>query len=211
MKFKGLTILLLIVLVIGLVGCTKTVDVADTSDTTPTKTTTPAASDTKTSAPAKDTSAATDTATKTDSSYSTTVPNASAKTPANVTLSGDGDVTTSIEKTNNAKSLSTDLTTNAKYFATATCAKVNGKNTISVKVTNSGTSEWTVYQKGAPKGKLRISNKGIADTTPGCDKKVIKAGESTVCSTIDIVVTKGNNRVSVQTPAGTEARIISCA
>ena len=129
------------------------------------------------------------------------------------TVQGEGDVTENTVMAMEDKSLAVDSNVESDKFEGASCTTVDGVRTITVKITNTGDSTW-IADPSAGKMNVRISNRGIPDASPGCEPASIEPGESTVCSTIDVGVIgadKGDNRVSIQTLAGTDARIVSCA
>ena len=135
--------------------------------------------------------------------------------PAEVVLEEGGDVTEAVEEEKEATGLAVDIKIGEGEFAQAGCAlkEIEGEQVrvLSVAVKNTGTEDWEIYGMDNPKGKVRIGNRGVVDTTPGCDKLVLAPGESTACTTVDTgAVIQGNNRVTVNTPAGQFARVVEC-
>jgi len=129
---------------------------------------------------------------------------------APVVLEGEGDVTEEAADEMMDAGLAADVTLDAQEFDEATCKKVDGKNVISVKVTNSGEEALEIYAKGHPKGKVRITVNAVVNIEPGCGVEELAAGESVVCENIFNGVQSGENRVNIATPMGTEAKIVMC-
>jgi hypothetical protein len=203
MKLKFLAVMVMLVLAIALVGCTKEVPARQPAASTPSAPAAPAADAT---APA-----AADTTTEDTTAAADEMDDETEDTTTKKSLvEGTGDVTEKMEELSVETSIPVDVTMDADQFDEVGCKEVDGKKMISVKVTNSGSETWELYGKEYPKGKVRITNRGITDITPGCDSDTIAAGESVVCTTIDVGVVEGDNRISIQTPAGTEAKVVNC-
>ena len=134
--------------------------------------------------------------------------------PEEVVLEEGGDVTEEAEEKKEATGLAADLTTEATAFPQASCElkEVDGKEkrVISVKIKNVEDDDWEIYGKENPKGKVRIGNRGVIHILPGCEKMTLAPGESTLCTTIDMGVIEGENRVTVNTPIDQYARIVDC-
>lgn len=196
MKFKYMAIFAVILVALLLVGCSGS---KDTVKSTPTKdtTTTPV----KTTETVKETPKVMETVKETTEVESKIV-----------------DVGADVTKVATAKKeetgLAVDTTPKSTIFPEASCSEVEVKgkkmNVISAKVMNTGTTVWKIYSKTEPKGKVRLSNRGVTDITPGCDKYTLNAGESVVCKTIDVGVVSGENRVGANTPDGQQVRIVKC-
>jgi hypothetical protein len=132
-----------------------------------------------------------------------------------IVLEEGGDITEMAEEEKEAEGLAVDLAVGEGEFAQAGCElrQVDGeqKRVLSVVVKNTGTDEWEIYGMDHVKGKVRIGNRGVVDVTPGCESMILAPGESTVCSTVDNgAVIEGENRVTVNTPAGQFARVVEC-
>ncbi len=132
-----------------------------------------------------------------------------------VVLEEGGDVTETVVEEKSSEGLAVDIKVGEGEFAQAGCSlkEVDGEQqrVLSVVVKNTGTEEWEIYGMDHVKGKVRIGNRGVVDTTPGCEKMILAPGESTACTTVDNgAVIEGENRVTVNTPAGQFARVVMC-
>ena len=135
--------------------------------------------------------------------------------PEEVVLEEGGDVTEQVVEEKESTGMAVDIAVGEGEFAQAGCAlkEVDGEQVrmLSVVVKNTGTEDWEIYGIGHVKGKVRIGNRGVVDTTPGCEKMILAPGESTACTTVDNgAVVEGANRVTVNTPAGQFARVVEC-
>lgn len=100
-----------------------------------------------------------------------------------------------------------DLSDESEVFTQVSCEDM----VISVVVKNTGDETWILQRvPGGPWTNVGFMNRGVADATPGCEKDSIEPGESTVCSTIDMVVIEGENRVSVSSQEGSFAKLVMC-
>lgn len=132
-----------------------------------------------------------------------------------IVLEEGGDITEEAVEEKEAEGLAMDIKVGEGEFAQAGCAikEIDGEQVrlLSVVVKNTGTEEWEIYGMDHVKGKVRIGNRGVVDVTPGCDKMFLAPGESTACTTVDNgAVIEGENRVTVNTPAGQFARVVMC-
>lgn len=130
--------------------------------------------------------------------------------PEDVDFKGSEDIT---EKELEAKynyDLPIDLSSETEHFDDVSCKDVDGTLVIAVKITNSGDLPWYPYGKANPKGNVKITNRGVTDITPGCDKEEIAVGETMICSGVDMNVVPGENRISIQAPDTTEAKLVMC-
>jgi hypothetical protein len=117
------------------------------------------------------------------------------------------DVTKEVDE-NQGAGFAVDVTPESEMFSQVNCA--DGK--ISVMVKNTGSDTW-ILEKAEPADRPNVGfmNRGVADPTPGCEKKQLEAGESTKCSTIDTGIKKGvENRVAINTPDGSSVRVVTC-
>jgi hypothetical protein len=135
--------------------------------------------------------------------------------PAEAVIEEGGDVTEAVDEEKGATGLAVDIKVGEGQFAQAGCkmTEVDGEQVrmLSVVVKNTGTEDWEIYGMEHVKGKVRIGNRGVVDTTPGCDSMILAPGESTACTTVDNgAVVEGENRVTVNTPAGQFARVVMC-
>lgn len=132
-----------------------------------------------------------------------------------VVLEEGGDVTEETAEEKKSEGLAVDIKVGEGEFAQAGCAlkEVDGEQVrvLSVVVKNTGEEDWEIYGMEHTKGKVRIGNRGVVDVTPGCEKMILAPGESTACKTVDNgAVVEGENRVTVNTPAGQFARVVMC-
>jgi hypothetical protein len=130
--------------------------------------------------------------------------------PAESTLGLGDDVTAEKVETKDQTDLAVDAQTTSEVFSEVGCA--DGR--ITVQFTNTGDKTWSIVQQGVPKKSdvvnVAIMNRGVVDITPGCTAYDLEPGDSVVCSEIDMGVIPGDNRVSVNTPSGTVAKIVVC-
>lgn len=191
---KLLLILAMLVLVIGLIGCGK-------EEAAPEAPSAPAVEEAPAEAPVEEA--------EMEETESPEVEE-EIEEAKEIMMEGEGDVTDEKLDEGVEYNLPVDASEETEYFDEIGCSEIDGKLTISVKVTNSGTEDWIVYGMENPKGNLRLTNRGITDTTAGCEVQELAPGESTMCSGLDMGAISGENRVSIQSTEGTEVKIVIC-
>ncbi|MBI4738723.1 hypothetical protein HY772_04050 [Candidatus Woesearchaeota archaeon] len=130
---------------------------------------------------------------------------------AESTLGSGADVTGQKLESRSSTGLAHDVSASTDVFSEVGCA--DGR--ITVKFTNTGDKAWSIVHKGeaTKRGAVNVAimNRGVVDVEPGCTAYDLEPKESVVCSAINMgAVVSGENRVSVNTPAGTVAKIVVC-